>query len=240
MADDLCMILDNGRTGSKSYFYEFFPDCRDNRPVKPLEELRRIAEDEIEKELKKSITADQHHPFHPEFFEPFIPIKPHRWYWFMYDSSTILRNIIIVCDRVSAYVQKHEPKIDKEVIVRDWREKAQHKAIRDSSLEWGYVAAHCKPISTPRELTHAAVFSSGILNTCASVTSSRCTSISTLVLHSATQSSQIQLMAKSPTSEMKATFAACSFHAAQTVACAFETLKNNSHLYYISSLVLSA
>jgi hypothetical protein len=61
-----------------------------------------------------------------------------------------------------------------------------------------------------------------------------------LVLHSATQSSQIQLMAKSPTSEMKATFAACSFHAAQTVACAFETLKNNSHLYYISSLVLSA
>lgn len=153
----------------------------------------------------------------------------------MYDSSTILRNIIIVCDRVSAYVQKHEPKIDKDLIVGKWRKKAQHKAIRDSSLEWGYVAAHCKP----RELTHA-VFSSGILNTCASVTSSRCTSISTLVLHSATQSSQIQLMAKSPTSEMKANFDACCFHAAQTVACAFETLKNNSHLFYISSLVLSA
>lgn len=38
-------------------------------------------------------------------------------------------------------------------------------------------------------------------------------------------------MAKSPTSEMKANFTACSFHAALTVACAFETLQNNSHLF---------
>lgn len=220
------MLIRNGRTGRSNPCYKCLDgcvrecgrgpcgsvcNCHGNCLQESLEELRRIAEDAIEKELKKSIPADQHHPFPPHFFEPYIPIKPHRWYWFMYDSSTILRNIIIVCDRVSAYVQKHEPKIDKDLIVEKWREKAQHKAIRDSSLEWGYVAAHCKPISTPRELTHA-VFSSGILNTCASVTSSRCTSISTLVLHSATQSSRIQLMAKSPTSEMKANFDACSFH----------------------------
>ena len=96
MADDLCMILDNGRTGSKNHFYQalddFGQDCQKNCLVKSLEELRRIAEDDIEKELKKSVPADQHHPFPPHWFEPYIPIKPHRWYWFMYDSSTILKH----------------------------------------------------------------------------------------------------------------------------------------------------
>ena len=112
-----------------------------------MEESMRIAEDEIKEELDEGRLKDQHLPFPPVFFEPFIPIKPHCCYWFLFDTSTMLRNVIIVCDRVSAYVQKHEPTIDKDLIVSEWRQKKdQHKAISDSSLAWGYVVTrHAHP-----------------------------------------------------------------------------------------------
>jgi hypothetical protein len=137
------MLIRNGRTGrSKKFWFSFVDRCGRE---KSDDELMRIAKNEIDTELAKSEPKDRHAPFLPTFFEPYIPIKEHLWYWFLYDSSKILRNIIIVCDRVSAYVQKHEPSIDRKMIVSDWRNNRKdagpplHKAILDKSLEWGYV-----------------------------------------------------------------------------------------------------
>ena len=166
-----------------------------------LDELWCIAKTDVEKQIDEGKLKHKHShlPFSPTQFEPFIDIRPHCRWWFLYDSSTILRNIIIVCDRVSAYVLQHErqqpdPAINRELkdtIVSVWRQKHKQDlplAIRDRSLAWGYVVIqnaryHTIPLlHDPHVLMHVPPRSSGILNTCASVTSSRCTSISTLVL----------------------------------------------------------
>ena len=121
---------------------------------KSLEELWRIAKNDVEKQIDEGKLKRSHLPFYPTQFEPFIDIKPHCWWWFLYDSSTILRNIIIVCDRVSAYVLQHErlqhePAINKDQKVREWRKQPDlPMAISDSSLAWGYVVIrHVSPIA---------------------------------------------------------------------------------------------
>jgi hypothetical protein len=125
---------------------------------KSMEELWCIAKDEVEKQIDEGKLKRSHLPFPPTQFEPFIDIcprpQPNCWWWFLYDSSTILRNIILVCDRVSAYVlqherQKHEPAINKDKKVSEWR-KDQNlpMAIRDDSLSWGCVIIqNARPIA---------------------------------------------------------------------------------------------
>ena len=118
-------------------------------PSNSMEELWRIAEDDVNKELNESRLKGEHLPFCPEMFEPFIDIKPHCSHWFFVDSSTILRNVIIVCDRVSAYVLQHErlqhePAINKDMTVSVWRKqegvpKILPMSILDDSLAWGCV-----------------------------------------------------------------------------------------------------
>jgi hypothetical protein len=114
------------------------------RYAKPVEELKRIAENEITKEINEAEDKRHHAPFHPCVFEPFIPIRPHVWYWFLFDTSTVLRNVIIVCDRVAVYVQKYERANNMDqtkMTVAEWRATCRHESIVDQSLAWGYVSA---------------------------------------------------------------------------------------------------
>jgi hypothetical protein len=164
----LHMFLSNGRTG-----YGFIEDFFKKRgPLglrrvllspclflfvscfgKPEEELKRAAEDQITKEINEGVRDHHHEPFPFLFFEPFIPIRPHVWYWFCFDTSTVLRNVIIVCDRVAVCVQKYELATNMNLTVAEWRKQCRHEAILDSSLAWGYVAA--QPANCIAASTHA-------------------------------------------------------------------------------------
>ena len=114
--------------------------------AKTDEEVKRIAEDQITKEIDQGVLNRYHEPFDPTAFEPVIPIRPHvKWRWFFFDTSTVLRNVIIVCDRVAVYVQKYERAMDltkiMKMTVKEWRATCRHESIVDQSLAWGYVSA---------------------------------------------------------------------------------------------------
>jgi hypothetical protein len=130
------MILSNGGDPG----YKWYKSCLIY--PKPEEELKRIAEVQIDNEINEGVRNGNHKPFEPCFFEPFIPIRFHvRFYWFIFDTSTVLKNVILVCDRVAVYVRKYESDINMNLTVDEWRLTCRHESIVDSSLAWKYVAA---------------------------------------------------------------------------------------------------
>jgi hypothetical protein len=79
-------------------------------------------------------------------FEPNIPIKPNSWFWLFTDTSSVLKNVFIVCDRVAVHTGKSKNQPHMQMKIRDWRSNdasAQHAAIQDSSLAWGFVVLSC-------------------------------------------------------------------------------------------------
>jgi hypothetical protein len=76
--------------------------------------------------------------FHPERFEPNIPIRPCGNFWMFTDSQVVLKNVLLACSRVQAYANKH-PKTDKKMTISELIEhvKAQELAnqeILDNSI----------------------------------------------------------------------------------------------------------
>lgn len=89
--------------------------------------------------------------FHAERFEPNIPIRPvgdFSWkiwqYWIFTDSQVVLKNVLIACSRVHAYINRH-PMTDRRMTISELsksehakKQKFSNTAILDDSIAWGY------------------------------------------------------------------------------------------------------